>query len=56
VLEISFIGSTMCISFVRDGKMHLGATQWSLRELDNGLKQIKDLLKGHPTLCLKMIQ
>jgi len=25
-----------------------GPMQWSLEEFDNGPKQIKDLLKGHP--------
>jgi hypothetical protein len=46
----------MWVSSTRDGKTQLGPVQWSLRELNNGPKQIKDLLKGHHASCLKMNQ
>jgi glycine cleavage system protein P-like pyridoxal-binding family len=47
----------MWVSFIRGGKMQLGVCVMVFNpELDNGPKQIKDFLKGHPTSCLKMIQ
>jgi len=49
-----FIGPTIWVLSTRDGKTQRGLVQWSLKMFDNGLWQIKDLLRGHLALCLKM--
>jgi hypothetical protein len=46
----------MWVLSIRDGEMQRGLKQWSLGKIDNGLKQIKDLLGGHLASCLKMIE
>jgi hypothetical protein len=50
------MGSSMWVSFVRDEKTSLGAHMKAFKRLDNGLKQINNLLGGHLASCLKVIQ
>jgi hypothetical protein len=45
----------MCVLSFKNGKTQFMACAMVLGMFDNGLGQIKDLLGGHLSLCLKMI-